>query len=236
MKQLIILLLFYFTADVLAQSPLYIGSSLVPPLSSPEQTGMLDRLAHEAFSRIGREVIINSLPSERALINANEGIDDGEILRIDGISKMYPNLLKVPEKTFDFEFVVLTKSKTMQISNWEDLAPYSVGLIKGWKILEHGTRNVSVINSVENAEDLLNMLQKDRVDLVIYERQEAKYLIRKNGMDDIRMLLPPLAAREMFMYLNKRHIELIPELTEALRQMKRDGSYDRITNDALSKW
>jgi len=104
MKQLIILLLCYFTASASAQPLLYIGSSLVPPLSNPDQTGLLDKLTREAFSRIGYRVIIKSLPSERALINANKGIDDGEILRIDGIQKMYPNLVKMPEKMFNFEF------------------------------------------------------------------------------------------------------------------------------------
>jgi len=123
----------------------------------------------------------------------------------------------------------------MKISNWDDLTPYSVGIIKGWKILEHGARNASIISSVENAEDLLNMLQKDRVDLVIYERHEAKHFIRKNDMDDIRMILPPLAIKDMYLYLNKRHIELIPKLAEALIQMKQDGSYASITNNVLNK-
>lgn len=236
MKQIIFLflLLFFFPTSVLAKSSLYIGSSLVFPLSSPEQSGLLDKITHEAFSRIGYNVIIKSLPSERALINANEGIDDGEILRIDGIEKMYPNLIKVPEKTFDFEFVVLTKSNTIQISDWDDLTPYSVGIIKGWKILEKGTRSYSEVVHVENVNHLFNMLNKDRVELVIYERVQAEYLIMKNKLNDIRIILPPLLIKEMYLHLNKRHIKLIPELTEALKQMKRDGTYDRIINNVLN--
>jgi len=235
MKKIIILLLFFFTTTALAQAPLYIASSLVFPLSSPEQSGLLDKIAHEAFSRIGYKVIIKSLPSERALINANKGIDDGEILRIDGIEKLYPNLIKVPEKTFDFEFVILTKNKTIQISSWDDLTPYSVGIIKGWKILEKGIRSLSEVSHVENVDNLFTMLKKDRVDLVIYERVQAQYLIKKYQLDDIRVILPPLIVKNMYMYLNKRHIKLIPKLTEALKQMKQDGSYNRIFNNILNK-
>jgi len=235
MKQLFILFFCYFSAVVSAQSPLYIGSTLVPPLSNPEQSGLLDQLAHEAFTRIGYKIIISLLPSERSLINANKGIDDGDIARIDGLWKMYPNLIKVPEKIIDYEFVVLTKNKTMNIATWEDLTPYSVGLIAGWKILEKGARNASVISSVDNEEGLFSMLQKDRVDLIIYERREANYMIRKKNMNDVRMILPPLAIRKMYLYLNKRHHKLIPKLADALKQMKRDGTYDRITQDILSK-
>jgi len=79
------------------------------------------------------------------------------------------------------------------------------------------------------------MLKKDRVDLVIYERVQAQYLIKKYQLDDIRVILPPLIVKNMYMYLNKRHIKLIPKLTEALKQMKQDGSYNRIFNNILNK-
>lgn len=109
------------------------------------------------------------------------------------------------------------------------------GLITGWKILEHGARNAFIISSVENEEDLFSMLQKDRVDLVIYERREANYMIRKNNMNDVHMILPPLAIRKMYLYLNKRHLKLTPKLADAVKQMKQDGTYDHITQDVLGK-
>jgi polar amino acid transport system substrate-binding protein len=37
----------------------------------------------------------------------------------------------------------------------------------------------------------------------------------------------------MYIYLHKRHAELVPRLAEALRQMRRDGTMGRLTGAGL---
>ena len=77
------------------------GSPFSPPLSSTEQTGMLDQIIKNAFFRLGLSASVTRLPAERSLTNANLGIDDGDILRIKGLEKIYPNLMPIPEKIMD---------------------------------------------------------------------------------------------------------------------------------------
>jgi polar amino acid transport system substrate-binding protein len=67
------------------------------PLNTPDQQGFVDLVATEAFRRIGVTVKTVKLPAERGLINANQGIHDGEMLRVGGLEKIYPNLIMVPE-------------------------------------------------------------------------------------------------------------------------------------------
>ncbi len=56
-------------------------------------------------------------------------------------------------------------------------------------------------------------------------------MIKQLGLQSVRALEPPLAQREMFLYLNKRHKTILPILAGALKDMKKDGTYNRIKNN-----
>ncbi len=220
------------STPVIAQKPIIIGSDAAPPLSTTGQTGMLDLIVKEAFSRIGKNAIITPLPSERSLINANQGITDGDLVRIDGISQLYHNLVKVPEKTCDFDFVAFSKRTDLNLSGWDSLKSFSVGIITGWKILE---KNVSsdVLTKVANPQLLFKLIRNNRADMVIYNRHEGYGVIKKMNLQGIHVVEPPFESREMFLYLNKKHLELVPLLGEAIKNMKKDGTYSDIVNKTL---
>lgn len=55
-----------------------------PPMARGDGTGIAERLAHEAFHRIGRDLQIVLVPTERSLLNVNSGVDDGELARVRG--------------------------------------------------------------------------------------------------------------------------------------------------------
>lgn len=225
---------FIFDATSSAQTvPLLINTNGGIPYTTPEFTGSDDQIVKEAFRRIGVEVKLILLPSERALKNANSGIDDGNYPRISGLSKAYPNLLKVPEKIRNSEFVAFSKNKTIKTNNWESLSPYNVALITGWKIFEKNIGGAKSVTKVKNAKSLFILLEKNRADLVLYERNKGLGTIRELGFQNVYNLNPPLAVKEMFLYLHKKHKRLIPQLDIALRKMKKDGSYAKIVQSSL---
>jgi len=53
-------------------------------------------------------------------------------------------------------------------------------------------------------------------------------------LEDIYHLEPPLASREMYLYLNKKHEHLVEKVAEALRSMKEDGRYDQIVKETTA--
>ena len=55
------------------------------------------------------EISIIFVPAERALRNVNDGIEDGNFLRIAGMSDKYPELVQVPEKLVVWEFVAFSR-------------------------------------------------------------------------------------------------------------------------------
>lgn len=89
------------------------------------------------------------------------------------------------------------------------------------------------MTKVMNSDLLFGLIDKDRTDIVIYNRLEGYGVIKKLKLQNIRVIEPPFAVREMFLYLNIRHIKIVPEIARILRVMKNDGTFSRISNSSL---
>ncbi len=215
---------------------LSINTTSTSPLSTAAHDGYHDLITIEAFRRIGHQVEIHFLPGERSLINLNDGIDDGTMVRIGGLQKLYSNFRVVPEKIMDWQFVAFTTDPKIKISDWGDLKPYSVTFVNGWKIFEANVTDARQITKVRNADQLFGLLANRRTDVALYEKWSGLRIVRDRRLESIRATQMSLAVREMFMYLHERHQKLVPKLAAALREMKRDGTYDRIFDQTLRKF
>lgn len=226
-------LLFASPADfAAAPQVLVLNDANEPPLTTPEHTGFLDVIATEAFRRIGSELRLVKLPAERALLLANDGLEDGELTRIAGLEEQYPNLVRVPEKLIDWDFAAFSKDASIPAS-FQAIRRHSVGLIKGWKIYERNTAGAERVTTVDDPEQLFRLLDRERIEVALYARLMGLALIQKQGLKNIRPLEPPLARRAMYIYLNKRHAKLVPKLAEALRALKHEGFYQRAYREKL---
>jgi polar amino acid transport system substrate-binding protein len=226
-------LFFSLATPCIASQSLLITTSMGPPVSNKSQTGFYDLIIHEAFRRINRQIDIDHQPTERSITNANSGVTDGEFPRISGLESLYPNLVRVPEKITDFEFVAFSKHHRKTMTSWDVLQAYDVAIVRGWKILEKNIINTRSLVRVKNHKLLFNLLANDRADIVVYSRLEGYATIRSLGLEGVVALEPPLAVREMYLYLNKKHEQLIKPLEQALREMKADGTYIEIKNRTL---
>ncbi len=216
--------------------PLKLTTFAGPPLSKPDQTGFYDLVLLEAFERAGVPIAISHLPAERSLTNANDGITDGDFVRISGLARLYPNLIQVPAKITDFEFVAFSKDASIQLKDWASAKPYHVGIVRGWKILEENLSGSASLTRVKNQKLLFTLLDKGRANIVVYSRFEGYEMIKHLGLTGVKALEPPLAVREMFLYLNKKHTRLIPVISEALKDMKQDGTYGALFDQSLAPY
>ena len=217
-----------------ARQVLVLNNPTDPPLTNDVGSGFLDRVVGEAFRRSGVELRLVKLPAERGLRNANAGIEDGDLSRIAGLERAYPNLVRVPEKLLDMHFSAFSRRIAVRTDSWVALKPYSVGIIKGWKIFEENLRGITAPTDADNAEQLFTLLEKDRVDVVLYARWMGLALIERRKIVDARLLVPSLATREMFIYVHKKHAALVLKIAAALRALKADGSYQRIYDQTLA--
>lgn len=203
------------------------------PNSTDDHTGICDRIMTEAFRRMGITLKIVNLPSERALINANEGLDDGNFARVEGLDKQYPNLIRVSEEITTFEFVAFSRKAAFKTTGWDSLKPYNVGIITGWKILENNIVGGKSLTKVSDEHQLFKLLLSGKVDLVVYDRMQGRVVLNRLTAGGIRALKPPLAVKGMYPYLHKRHAGLVPKLEHTLRAMKKDGTFKRIAGESL---
>ncbi len=203
-----------------------------PPFTTPDGRGFLDAVAGEAFRRAGVRLKLVKLPAERGLINANAGVEDGDLTRIAGLESQYPNLIRVPEPLAVWEFAAFGTHRG-QPAVWEALRARPAGLIRGWKIYEREFADAPHVITAEDSTQLFRQLQRGRIEVAMFERWQGLARIRRERLQGIHVLDPPLAHRDMYIYLHKRHAALVPRLADALRDIKAEGLYDRLYREKV---
>ncbi len=212
---------------------LKLNTSVQEPYTTPAHDGFLDLLMVEVFRRVGLKAQVDLYDaSERALINANKGIDDGALPRIKGLEDQYENLIRVPEKVMDTDFVAYTTDKPFATKSWDTLKPYQLAYILGWKIFENNLDADYRVTRVRDPQQLFSMLRLRRADIVLYERWQGLAQARAQSLR-VTVLEPPLAKSEQFLYLHRKHAHLVDQVSAALAEMKHDGTYRKIHEKAM---
>lgn len=234
--KLILLFLLIFNPLYAAQTTLYLGTSHHSPITSSNQDGVIDLILQELAQRLEIEIIIDPVGSgERVLLNANNGVIDGDVGRVLGLERLYPNLISIPIPIYHYEMVVFSKNITFKVTGKESIMPYNIGVLRGWKILETISTGAAAVTNLENAEQMFNMLDKNRIDIAPFEKNEGLVLLKKMGLKDIKALQPSLLEGDFHLYLHKKHKNLIPEITEEFSKMQHDGTIEYINKTVLKK-
>jgi len=233
LKSFLFIILLVSNTIVAGEALVISNGATKSPMHREHFDGFVDLVLLEALKRIDHKMDIRGLPNERSLMNANRGLIDGEAQRISGMENNYPNLIRVPEKIMDWQFVVFSKKNINTSEGWKSLMPYTTAFITGWKIFEYNVPIKTSVMAVKNEEIMFTLLQRDRIDIVLYELWQGLDFIKKHNYNDIKVSSPPIANREMFTYLHKKHARLVPKLAQALKDMKNDGTYNRIHDPVL---
>ncbi len=227
---MIFTLFFLMTASAAAQDrTIHLNTSL------PGTKAIFESLMRKVFAENGLEISVQILPPERSLYQANIGQDDGDGPRVAGLEKLYPDLVMVPEKIWDMRFCGFSKNTGIRLDGWDSLKPYRVGIIRGWKILEQNITDTKYLEITGDANHLFQLLDKDRIEIGVLSRLEGLDMIRKKNLQGISILSSPLAEREMFFYLHKKHGALVLKIAATLKRMKENGEYGNIVENALKE-
>lgn len=185
----------------------------------------------EAFSRMGFGFKLIRQPGERAMIDANNGIVDGEAARISNIDKKkYANLIMVPYPIVTVKDGAYATDHSIKINGWESLAgkPYKVGLLKGLKSVEQKlllyVDKMNII-TLSDPEQCFKMLQAKRIDLFIVGTQiEDSAFMESGAYDDVK-LVGIVETKVLYPWLHKRHENLVRRLADTLKTMKSEGQF-----------
>ncbi|MEF2231334.1 MAG: transporter substrate-binding domain-containing protein [Pseudodesulfovibrio sp.] len=181
------------------------------------------RILEEAYARIGYVAVFAEVPAERSLVMSNDGAVDGEAGRVPVIEPRCPNLIRVPTPIYTNRTVVFTRQDGISPdASWEDLTPYRVGVLLGYRYIEKRTALMHRVVATSYAH-LFNLLLQGRVDLAVVEYFDVLPALRSLDLKTVRMLQPPLAFNPMHHYLHRRHADLVPRIDKVLRDMAAEG-------------
>ncbi len=228
----VLTLLLIFVSGAALARPLTINTGCTPPVST-----LFGEIMRELGRRIDREIVFQALSAERSLVLVNTGTDDGECCRIPGmVLGEYRNLIRVPESVFRVQFVAFSKNPKLNIRHWSDLRPYSVATVTGWKILVNNISRVQPkeFTTLNTPEAMFRMLELDRIDIGALGRLSGLEVIRRLDLNDIHVLNPPLAEHDLYLLLHRRHVRMLPKIARALRDMKTDGTLNRLVAKVIS--
>lgn len=197
-------------------------------------TAIAQRILADAYRRLGLNLAVRYLPGERSLRSANNGEMDGELYRKLGMERDYPNLIIVPVPLLTYEIVIFTNGTSFPVNGWESLRPFTIGYVKGIKIIEQNTVGMKTEIAATMRQAFLKM-SVGRSDVVVANRASGLAVLKELKMSDITVLNPPLATFPVFHYLNKQHESLVPKLTAVLQQMQKDKTIEHIQKAVMAE-
>jgi len=227
--------IFLLLGNVLfAQNKLVINTGWYPP-----NKDLIENILDELFARVNISYSFQQLPSERALRNADLGLDDGDAVRVFEVEEMYSHLHRVNEHFFTASFSAFYIDKSLAINTVDDMKHKNVGIVNGTKMAQKFVRDnkfTKVVKVVSYEEALLKLLDK-KIDIIILNHRSASSVIRDMHLEDIIVEhKPSLIQKKMYLYLHKKHEKIIPHLEIELKKMKADGSYQKIIQKYLEQF
>lgn len=233
----------YIATALLGLSPLCVYAKSVklastewPPYSSESLNsgGFTTAIVTAAFKASGYEVKVQFLPWARVLTTTEGG-------EVDGMFPSYYAAKRESYASFSEPFasgpIVLfkKKSKDVKFDSYDDLKPYSIGVVRGYVNGEEfdardDLRKMEANNDKTNFAKLVN----DRLDLVVADKWAGADILQNSfpaDKDDIDFLPKALDEKQLYVAFSKKvpdYEQKLEDFNKGLKMIKENGTYDEI--------
>ena len=189
-------------------------------------------LLRQALASLGLDVRFEPLPLRRSLFMTEQGLLDGETMRIRAVAEEHPGLLLVPVPLVTMEVRGYARRGEAVPTDLSSLAAWRVGHPRGVialeKLLAHVPRRVEATTR----QDLLRLLRMGTIDLALFASTAGEPDIDAGQTEGLARLPAALHSTPLYALLNARHRALLPQLTKALQQMEASGESARLRSAA----
>jgi ABC-type amino acid transport substrate-binding protein len=187
------------------------------------------------YARLNIAVEFADVPGKRALALSSAGELDGEVHRIANLAQTYPTLVQISPPINYIEPSVFTTTLRFEVRGWDSIKDYSIGIVRGVGSSEAGTRGMSRVTAATSLENMIQMLDAGRFDLVVTDLFSGRAAIRKLKLQShIAALSPPLERIYIYHYLHERHRDLAKRVAAVIQEMDASGELARL-REALVK-
>lgn len=194
-----------------------------------EQThAIAKRVIEVAYQKMGYKVRFQLFPGHRSIVMTNNGESDGDIARIKGTDKKYTDLVVVPTPVIEFHGVVFTKTITKEINDWSELKGLRIGIIRGIRYSEIGTRGLSPLFA-EDMTHLFKLLDQERIQVAIATSKAGQIEVSKNfKKSSIHTIGRHLYSGPLYHFVHKRNQAIVTPLNTILQEMEKRGEIKKI--------
>ena len=150
----------------------------------------------------------------------------------------YPNLVRIDSQLMTVDISVFGKDPSLVIKDWSDLTGLKIVHRRGRKKLESQLENfTSQVQIYPTKSDVMafRMTVGDRADVVISEAILGELQLRQHPEFTELQMVGTLYKVGIYAYMHKKHAALSRQVGETLEAMRKDGSFDQITEEATNK-
>jgi len=175
------------------------------------------------FAALDIAVEFRYRPDKRSISEVNNGVADGDFVRIASINKSYPNVIVVPEPLSQMELVAIALRSDIDLAHYQiNQHQYRVGYLTGWKVVQNLLDGHPNKIAVGEFDTLFKLLLHQRLDLVLFNQAAAEKLLNSLKIDNYQ-ISPSLLSYTTFLVLNKKHRALVPRLAAQLKRIKTES-------------
>lgn len=188
-------------------------------------------LLQEAYRVNGHELRPQLVPSQRALFMAENGLVDGDLFRIEGITAEHPNLVPVPYPLMQGHVIALLARTGNECAEQLPTGPLVAAVRRGVIIEKRAALSLGVTPVYTGSYTQIEMLlDSGRVDLALISEIEGISPLTGHNLNKYQKLCNPITHFTLFHYLHRRHAELANTLADALEQLDTSGEKQEILN------
>ena len=211
------------------------GQKLVlSTVQDSDDTIIAERVLREAYGRLGIDLEVRRYPGSVALEKSNAGEVDGELQRIDGITRRFQHLIQVPIPVNYIQGTVFSKQKDLDFTRWHALRPYQIGIVKGILFAERGTRGMQV-KTVDTYAELIQLLATDQVDVIVAPRINLRVVMVRGRKSAGLEMNGVLETFLLYHYLHEKHKDLVVAIQHVLKKMLLAGEMVDIRDTELAR-
>ncbi len=186
---------------------------------APNLTPVAESILSQAYGELGIRIQTFITSPRRALLDSASGKTDGELVRIRTIEADHSSLLRVDVPIILARTFAYTNKPQLRGKSFKQLRHLRVGHVAGARFAAELADGFAEVWTADTPEQLFEMLQRDRIDLVIAGESTGRRIIRDRKLVGVFPLRPSLQEVAFYHYLHEKHADLVPRIEAVLKRM-----------------
>lgn len=176
-----------------------------------------------AYAELGIRFEVVKSPGHRALLDAASGKTDGELVRFQHVETLYDSLVRVKVPIVMVRTFAYTNKPELLGKQFSELKHLRIGYVIAVRFTQKLAEGFAETWEAETPEQLFEMLQRDRVDLVMVSDVEGNRAISQMELSNVFPLASSQRDVPFFHFLHIKHADLVPQIETVLRRRGSGG-------------